>query len=572
MRYHALVCDYDGTIAAHGAVDAETLAALERVRSTGRKLILVTGRELDDLLKVFPHPQIFDRIVAENGALLYRPSAKEELLLAEPAPEKLYTLLRDRGVTPLSRGRAIIATWEPHETEALAAIRDLSLETQVIFNKGAVMMLPPGVNKATGLRAALEELNLSPHNTAGVGDAENDHAFLALCECSISVANALSSIKERTDFVTHGERGAGVIELIDRLMKTDLSELEPQLTRHHILLGTNGKGPVTLSPFGRIVLITGTSGAGKSTVATSILERLAEKGYQFCIVDPEGDYSNSIATVIGDADRAPKPSEVVGLLSGSHNATVNLLGIEVAERPAFLRSLFSQLQEIRTQTGRPHWLVLDEAHHLLPAGSEQEPTPVASGQSILMLTVHPESVSKNFLASVDTVLAIGEGPEKRLQAIAEVLNEEVPQFGEITLKPGESLYWLRDGHHQPVIIETVPPAAERRRHRRKYAEGELGEDRSFYFRGPDQKLNLRAYNLTLFVQLAEGVGDDVWLHHLQQGDYSKWFRECIKDDDLAAEAAEVEKKAGVSADDSRAAIADAIKKRYTAPALVPETK
>ena len=48
----------------------------------------------------------------------------------------------------------------------------------MIFNKGAVMILPSGVNKATGLAAALEELGLSPHNVVGVGDAENDHAFL----------------------------------------------------------------------------------------------------------------------------------------------------------------------------------------------------------------------------------------------------------------------------------------------------------------------------------------------------------------------------------------------------------
>src|SRR5262249_2202106 len=113
MRYHALACDYDGTIATNGVVDADTIAALERIRSTGRKLLLVTGRELDDLLRVFPHPQLFDRIVAENGALLYRPGAKEELLLTEPASEKLYGLLKERGVTPLSMGRAIISTWEP---------------------------------------------------------------------------------------------------------------------------------------------------------------------------------------------------------------------------------------------------------------------------------------------------------------------------------------------------------------------------------------------------------------------------------------------------------------------------
>ena len=78
MRYLALACDYDGTLAHHGRVDEATLAALERLLATGRKLILVTGRELPDLLSVFPHLGLFERVVAENGALLYRPGSREE--------------------------------------------------------------------------------------------------------------------------------------------------------------------------------------------------------------------------------------------------------------------------------------------------------------------------------------------------------------------------------------------------------------------------------------------------------------------------------------------------------------
>jgi HAD superfamily hydrolase (TIGR01484 family) len=106
-----------------------------------------------------------------------------------------------------------VATWHPNETVVLETIAELGLELQVIFNKGAVMVLPSGVNKATGLAAALHELDLSRHNVVGVGDAENDHAFLALCECSVAVANALPALAERCDLVTAAERGAGVEEL-----------------------------------------------------------------------------------------------------------------------------------------------------------------------------------------------------------------------------------------------------------------------------------------------------------------------------------------------------------------------
>jgi hydroxymethylpyrimidine pyrophosphatase-like HAD family hydrolase len=202
MRYLALACDYDGTLAKNNHVAEKTTAALERLRASGRKLILVTGRRLDELLGHFPGVDLFDRVVAENGALLYHPATREEKPLAGPPPEKFLQALRDRGVQPISTGRVVVATWKPHETAALEAIRDLGLDLWVAFNKGAVMVLPSGVTKATGLSAALNELGLSPRNVAGIGDAENDHSFLKLCECSAAVANAVPSVKEHVDLCT----------------------------------------------------------------------------------------------------------------------------------------------------------------------------------------------------------------------------------------------------------------------------------------------------------------------------------------------------------------------------------
>lgn len=225
MRYLALATDYDGTLASDGRVNEETLAALDRLRDSGRKLILVTGRHLDDLLNVFPEINLCDWVVVENGALLYQPATHEEKLLAEPPPEEFINALQERGVEPLAVGRAIVATWHPHEDAVLEVIRNLGIERQVIFNKGAVMVLPSGVNKAFGLSAALSELGLSPHNTVGVGDAENDHSLLDFCGCGVAVANALPILKEHADFVTKGDRGAGVVELIDQLIASDLAEL-----------------------------------------------------------------------------------------------------------------------------------------------------------------------------------------------------------------------------------------------------------------------------------------------------------------------------------------------------------
>lgn len=176
MRYHVIATGHDGTLAHHGRVSETTLDSLRRLRESGRRIVLVTGRELEDLKRVFPEEQVFDWIVAENGALIYSPSTKEIRLLAAAPPQEFIDELKRRRVAPMSVGHVIVATWEPHEETALEVIRDLGLEMQVIFNKGAVMILPSGINKATGLTAVLEDLGYSPHNTVGIGDAENDHA------------------------------------------------------------------------------------------------------------------------------------------------------------------------------------------------------------------------------------------------------------------------------------------------------------------------------------------------------------------------------------------------------------
>ena len=122
MRYLCLAADYDGTLATHGKVEQEVMDALFRLKASTRQLILVTGRVLDELKVVFPGYEIFDRIVAENGALLYNPATKEERLLGERPPESFISELHHQ-VKPLSVGKVIVATWEPHQTTVLEAIK-----------------------------------------------------------------------------------------------------------------------------------------------------------------------------------------------------------------------------------------------------------------------------------------------------------------------------------------------------------------------------------------------------------------------------------------------------------------
>ena len=155
MQYHALAADYDGTLATDGVVDEKTIDALRRLRESGRRLILVTGRIIEQLLQVFPQIGLCDMVVADNGAVLFDPKSGKKYPLADPPSREFIDELARRDVPRIEVGDVIVATWEPHETTVLKTIRDLGLELQIIFNKGAVMILPAGVNKASGLAAAL---------------------------------------------------------------------------------------------------------------------------------------------------------------------------------------------------------------------------------------------------------------------------------------------------------------------------------------------------------------------------------------------------------------------------------
>lgn len=570
MHYLILATDYDGTLATHGKVSAATLDALKQFQKSGRKLILVTGRQLEDLCEVFPEVSLFDCVIVENGAVLYYPKTREEILLGSLPPDTFVEALRSQQVDPLSVGKVIVATWEPNEGKVLKVIRELGLDLQVIFNKGAVMVLPAGVNKASGLTEALSRMGLSSHNTVAIGDAENDLAFLKICELAVAVDNALPSVKSEVDLVTTGSRGEGVVELIDRLLASDLAESLLLPKRHHVVLGElPGEQAIYIQPLNRNIMLAGTSGGGKSTLATGLLERFLDQGYQVCIIDPEGDYQNFAGTtVFGNAQQIPNPQEILTALSNpAQSIVVNLVGVKLDDRPAFLAQLLPSLLEMRVRTGRPHWIVIDEVHHMFHADWNAAVTLPQSVNGILMITVHPEHVAASALSLIDTIISV-KSPQKTITDFCTTIGHAPPidPLPE-NLVTGEAIAWFLEDEGQPLFqFQVVPPRQERQRHMRNYAEGNLGDDRCFYFRGEDGHLNLKAHNLIMFIQLAAGVDDRTWFYHLQQHDYSSWLRNCIKDQTLAEEVIQVEQTRDISVEESRDRIKLAIEKRYTLPA------
>jgi HAD superfamily hydrolase (TIGR01484 family) len=566
MRYHILTTDYDGTIAENEHVSPETLEALGRLKATGRKLILVTGRELDQLQAIFPEYTIFDLIVAENGALIYNPSTLKKILLGEKPPESFIQALKDKCV-PLSVGHVIVATWEPHQDTVLNAIKAAGLEYQVIFNKGAIMILPPGVNKATGLHAALNELSLSEHNAVAVGDAENDNAMLQASECAVAVNNALPQLKDHADWTTIGERGEGVTELINQIIKDDLLILDQKLLRHYLEIGKRADGTsFQISPYGNNILLAGTSGCGKTTFAAAFIEKLIAKQYQFCLIDPEGDYQDLPgALTIGDSNQQPLIEHVVKVLTQTaENAIVCFLAIPLSDRPAYFKQLLIALISLRKTSGHPHFIIIDEVHHLLPKQNTKSFNDFPEDfTNIFSITTNPDLLCRDFLERINLVLTMGDSPAKTMASFATLTAEELTLPSQEAFQKEDVLIWQKDVN-QISLIKSDIPGRFLMRHKRKYASGDMYSN-SFYFTGPFRKLNLKANNLMTFIQMASGIDDETWLYHLHRHDYSKWFRNSVKDVKLSLRSEAIENNEQNAAY-SRKEIFKLILDRYTSAA------
>jgi hydroxymethylpyrimidine pyrophosphatase-like HAD family hydrolase len=435
MRYVALAAGFDGTLARDGRCDERCIESLRALAATGRKLILVTGRELRELLEIFPEARLFDYVVAENGAVMHRPSTRESEILAQAPPEILLQELRRRHVTPLTVGSSIVRTVQANEAEVSAALRKLQLDFQLVTNPGALMMLPAGVNKASGVWAALRELGVSRHNLVAIGDGENDLALFEFAEHAVAVQNADPLVQRVANRVTQGAYCEGFLELARDLVANDLAVAVP---RQKVVVGVRANGSaVEITPCRDSVLVHGPAGTGKAALCTRLLEQFLASGYQCCIIGAEvgGMRVPGEVEVFGDAHEVPRLTEILSALDQpTSSIAINLAALSVETRPVFTDALLVQLQALHDRLGRPHVVLIDQAHSFLTDGVIASSARL-SEVTMIYSTAEPERLPARILDSVTLTLNSGTqavmagGPEVRISGLAPVCSgsESLPE-------------------------------------------------------------------------------------------------------------------------------------------------
>jgi hydroxymethylpyrimidine pyrophosphatase-like HAD family hydrolase len=541
MHRQVFAFDFDGTLAENGIVPQALQKTLERLRTAGYALFLVTGRRYESIA-LGSFGDVFTGIVWENGAVLSHAAAKQVSLPFGTLNPCLIERLEVAHV-PLEHGRAIVATWTPHGETVRRILNAWGGEAMVVQNKGALMILPAGTAKGAGLEQLLRLCGYSPRNLVAFGDAENDLSLLELGEFGVAVADAVPTLKAAADLVMTQPGPAGVQEALDTYWLKGHTPTVPVRRERQIPLGEDETGaPVFLSggalASGNLGVF-GDSFSGKSWVTGLLIEGMHHAGYQILVIDPEGDFRGlcdlpNFVAIVGDLQTLPEPASIVGLLeTGTVSVVLDLSMYRVSKRVVYLAELLRTLRHLKERMFRPHWIVVEEAQDFLqPNGNPVLAAlqPMLAGGGWAFVSYRPDQLAGSVLAALNHHLLTHLSAPKALQTVGQALRPQLKKSPSDTpprhvLLSGKHLVRLRSNSRQVQHI----------RHLYKYLDTPLPEHQRFYFHNNDGFVGHQAASLFEFLQCLRTVPVESLAYHGMRGDFAAWAESTLGDGELATQ-------------------------------------
>ncbi len=578
-----LACGIEGTLGQDGNVSEETWKTLYQAKAAGLSIILVTGQTLDTLTTTPEYAQLCEAIVAESGAVVYFPRRDVIALpFGRLTPAVFYHL--ETLDIPLQRGKAIVTTHVPHDQAILNTLRKTGGGATVEYNRGVVMVLPPGATKGTGLRYALQEMGYSPHNVVACGDAENDRSLLEMAELAVAVSNAHPDIQAIADILLPQPNGKGMQSFIQDLLRDKIppcrSRPGRRLSLGHRLDGTSVHvDPVVL--LNSNVGIFGSSGSGKSWLSGLLAEELLKQGYQICIIDPEGDYralgTGPHSLLLGGPERPlPPVQDVLSFFEcGDASLVLDLSIYGLEERTTYAADLLRVLHRLRIRRGRPHWFLIDEIQNLCVGDENQLKAallPALSTGGFGLVSYRPSQVAPAILDALDHWMLTSLHLSEDVAALTPHLRQQAGGAAALaqlaTLPIGQAYLSFSDAKQLPAStsgfaqFHVGPRTMPHIRHLQKYLQARLPESKRFHFHDESGRyLHQAAANLWEFRQRVEELPLSSIQHHLRRADFERWLREVLHDDELAHRVHRM-RQGDLTGEPLRQALLDIVIERY----------
>lgn len=572
MKFSVLALDYDGTIARDGVLDPEVKAAIMEVRARGIVTVLVTGRILADLKQAAGGLEFVDAVVAENGAVLAFPNGHTRLIGQLP-PQVFLDELRRRAIE-FRLGQCIVDTDAGSAQQILELIRQLELPLVLLFNHSRLMVLPQAISKGTGLREALNAFRLSAHNAIGIGDAENDHDLLEVCEVGVAVSWGSTALQKKADEVLIGDGPCAVAGYIRRAAQ-EMRLARDRNGRHRITFGTEKNGaPLTVAIQGRNILVVGEPESGKSWATGLACEQMILQGYSVCVIDPEGDYGSLESlpgvVVLGRADPLPDIPDVARALRHFDlSVVVDLSRAPYEEKVRYLQELLPMLVALRQTTGLPHRIVVDEAHYFLHQLNVKELLDFELG-AYTVVTYRPSDLPPDLLKGIEVVVAKRLTQPQEVRALLTMMKDRKvePQWTatleKLANNEGALLPGSEEAEDKLRQFKLLPRLTEHVRHKTKYFDLQLGPGGEFVFTDHGRTIGQPARSLKEFVFLLRSMPPTSLGEHARRGDFSRWIADVFHDHRLASDVRRIEQRYRLGdLGDVRESMAALIQERYS---------
>jgi HAD superfamily hydrolase (TIGR01484 family) len=541
MYRRVMAFDFDGTLAVNGDVPPEVESALARCSDGGYVLFLVTGRRYETVQLGYLG-SLFAGIVWENGAVLSHTASSETYLPFGQLDARLLKAIEDAGI-PFDRGLAIAATWTPHDQALWRILSAHGGSTSVEYNKGAVMVLPPGATKGSGLERLLALCGLSPRNLAAFGDAENDLSMMTLAEVSVAVGDAVPAVIETADVLATAPGPQGVLEILNEYPLGGKFLDIPLKRERPVLLGQTEDGATINIPAsrlaGRNLGVFGNSATGKSWMVGLIAEGLHHEDYQVLLIDPEGDFRGlrvlpRFVSISGNRATLAPPSAVVSLIEeGGVSLVLDLSQYPISLRSQYIVDLIRALRPVREHKFRPHWIVLDEAQEFLFEGSEVSTLlqPLLEAGGWAFVSYRPDRLSEPVLNSLHHLLMTkltDSQIDDHLRKHCAVCSLQGARLDQIPM--GSALLCGGELVRMRPAIRRVPHV----RHLYKYLDIPLPQGKRFSFRTDKGHLGIEAASLYEFSRLLPILPLESLEYHDRREDFVKWADWTLCDGGLAA--------------------------------------